>query len=267
MAKRRLLTMGFFICLLTFFTILLPPVAMKANAGWYRVTNYVGQIGPYPVHLSIQTNDFGSGLEVHGSYYYDKHRSPIPLYGKLIGNSASLCEIHSDDEIDKILVKGSKSGFDTTKCPLRLVFSNDEATGQWTDHRGSFDVKLKRVGSLDDTKTGRIDGVVEIPFWGQTKNYMFIGVYQADGAAVAGITINDVRVVNKKTGAIIQDFDVQHLDCTFGFLMTPIYMNIESVNSEKDEQILLNCYGMRYRTVIYYSLNKKTGTFEFSPKR
>jgi hypothetical protein len=168
-------------------TIILLLVAAKANADGSRVTNYVGQIGPYPVHLSIQTNDFGSGLEVHGSYYYDKHRSPIPLYGKLIGNSASLCEIHSDDEIDKILVRGSKSGFDTTKCPLRLVFSNDEATGQWTDHRGSFDVKLKRVGSLDYSELGRIDGVVEIPFWGQTKNYMFIGVYKADRAAAAGI--------------------------------------------------------------------------------
>jgi hypothetical protein len=251
----------------TAFTILLLLVAVEANAGWYRVTNYVGQIGPYPVHLSIQTYDFGSGLNVEGSYYYDKHRSPIPIYGKLIGNSASLCEIHSADEVDKILVRGSRSGFDTTGCPLRLVFSNDEATGQWTDHRGSFDVKLKRVGSLDDTESGRIDGVVEIPFWGQTKSYMFIGVYKASGAAGAGISINAVRVVNKKTGAIIQDFDPQQHDCTFGFLMTPIYMNIKSVNSGKDEKIGLNCGGMRFSTVVYYSLNKKTGTFEFSFKR
>jgi hypothetical protein len=147
------------------------------------------------------------------------------------------------------------------------VFSNDEATGQWTDHRSSLDVKLKRVGSLDDTKSGRIDGVVEIPFWGQTKNYMFIGVYKASRAAVAGITIDDVRVVNKKTGAIIQDIDVQQLSCTFGFLMTPIYMNIESVNSGKDEQIGLNCGGMRFQTVVHYSLNKKTGVFEFSFQR
>jgi len=131
MAKKRLLTMGFFICLLTFFTILLLLVAMEANAGWYRVTNYVGQIGPYPVHLSIQTYDwFGGRLNVQGSYYYDKHRSPILIYGKLVGNSASLCEIHSADEFDKILHRGSKAGFDTTGCPLRLVFSNDEATGQ-----------------------------------------------------------------------------------------------------------------------------------------
>jgi len=128
-------------------------------------------------------------------------------------------------------------------------------------------VKLKRVGSLDDTKSGRIDGVVEIPFWGQTKHYMFIGVYKASGAAVAGITINDVRVVNKKTGAIIQDFDPQQHDCTFGFLMTSIYESIESVKSGEDEKIGLNCGGMRFSTVVYYSLNKKTGAFEFSPKR
>lgn len=242
-----------------FFAALQLLLTPSAFGGWYQVENYVGHIGSYPVHVSIQEYDFGSGLTVEGSYYYDKHMTAIPIYGKYDKKlkSISLCEIHNDMDFQNIIVRGSETGFETANCPFQLIQTKDSMTGKWVSNGLDYDVLLQRVGSLSNTESGVIMGDVEIPFWGQTKNYMFVGIYESTGK---GISINKVRVINKLTKQVVQEFDPQKHDCSFGFFMTPIYMNIE--NAMADE-IMLNCYGPRSGTLAYYGLDKKNGQFKF----
>lgn len=238
-----------------FFSVLLLLLTRNSVAGGYQVENYIGHVGNYPIHMSIQKYAFGSGLTIEGSYYYDKKMIPIPLYGKYNGqNSISLCEIHNETDFQKVIIHGSKLGFETASCPFQLTFTEDYATGKWVSNKNTYDVKLKRTGILSNTKFWSIKGNVEIPFWGQTKNHMFIGVYENTG-------INKVKVINKSTRQTIQEFNPQENDCSFGFFMTSIYMNIEN---SIPNTVMLNCYSPRDGELAFYSLDKKTGNFKFS---
>ena len=235
-------------------------MAGNAVAGWYRVTNYVGQIGASSVHVSIQRYDFGPGTTVLGSYYYDKHLSPIPVYGlESDDKSLTLCEVHTPEEYEKAFVHGFKNGAYAIGCPLHLVPTDDGAVGEWRDSLHSYLVSLKRVGSLDTTKEVLISGVMEIPFWGQTEKHAFIGIYQASSLEVK------VQVINKNTGMFIQTLAPKS-DCGFGHYMTPIYMNLERSHFNPEE-VYLNCWSPRYGQSAYYSFDKKTRKFRWSRDR
>jgi hypothetical protein len=234
----------------------------NAVAGWYRVTNYVGQIGASTVHFSIQRRDYGPGITVLGSYYYDKYLSPIPIYGlENDDKSLTLCEVHTPEEYEEALVHGFKDGAYASVCQLHLVLTDDGAVGEWRDSSHSYSVFLKRVGSLDTTKEFLISGVMEIPFWGQTEKHVFIGIYQAFSPEVK------VQVINKKTGLVVQTFAPES-DCIFGYYMTPIYMNLESSHFYPEE-VYLNCYSPspRNEQTAYYSFDKKTRKFRWSGNR
>lgn len=250
-------------CRAIFSAVFLLLIGSKAIAGWYQVSNYVGNIGKYPIHISIQKYDsFGSGLTIKGSYYYDKIMTPIPLYGKYSGqDSVEICEIHNDDEFEKIIIKGSKSPINTKSCQFKLTLNESGAHGTWANGAASYEVSLHLIGAFSDTKTGFIKGTVEIPYWGQSQNHMFIGVYEDTGS---GISINRIKVVNKIRKAVIQELNPQKHDCLFGFFMTPIYMNVESYKLKNYEQIVLNCYEPRNGGLAYYLFDKASNSFRFS---
>jgi hypothetical protein len=231
------------------------------NAGWYQVTNYEGRIGEYPIHFSIQEYDyFGSGLNVRGSYFYDKNRGSIPLYGKLDKNGGlSLCEIHTADQYWKILMQGSLTPIDTSGCPFQLKLTKGSASGRWSNDGRSYDVALLETAHLNDTQGFRTSGLVEIPFWGQTTGHLFIGSYALEGAEGRAT----VKVVDKRTGQVIQEIQPEKHGCTFGFLMTPIYMNVESSGTGRSEEILINCYDSGAGSVALYKLNMAKRRFEF----
>lgn len=197
----------------------------KAFAGWYQVKNYEGSIGPDPVHLSLQRYDgFGSGITVEGSYFYDAKQNPIALYGKAEGTKLTLCEIADDKELDRVLVRGSKTPIDTTGCPLSLELGEEGATGNWSKGADKYPVALTNVASLDDTGDLMIDGTVEIPFWAQTSTDRFAGIYAKSDA---GICMTKLRVINKKSKKVGQEIGFDEQDCNAGMLMTPIYMNVQ----------------------------------------
>lgn len=222
----------------------------SAHAGWYVVNNYEGTLGTMPVHLSLQAYDsYGSGINIKGSYYYDKYHAPIPLYGKRTSDTFKLCEVHSTEEYQHALVQGSKQEMDIHTCPFNLTHEGDTLRGHWLQGKKRYEVALKQTASLDNTVEEKVAGNrVDIPFWGQTPTHSFIGHYQA---SAEGITVRSVSVINKKTGNIDQTIDPQHHQCQFGFFMTAIYQNIESDNAGKS--IWLNCYSQRADiTVDYY---------------
>ena len=235
-------------------------MAGNAVAGWYRVTNYVGQIDASSVHFSIQRYDFGPGTTVEGSYYYDKYLSPIPIYGlENDDKSLTLCEVHTPEEYDTAIIHGFKNGDYAIGCPLHLTPTDDGAVGEWRDSRHSYSISLRRVGSLDTTKEVQVSGVMEIPFWGQTEKHAFIGSYQASSPEVK------VQVVSKNTGMVVQTLDINP-DCGFGHYMTPIYMNLERSHSHPEE-VYLNCWSPHYGQSAYYSFDRKTGKFKWSRDR
>lgn len=236
-------------------------ILMAGNAvAAYRVTNYVGQIGAQSVHFSVQRYDFGTATTAEGSYYYDKHLSPIPIYGlENSDKSLTLCEVHTPEEYDKAIVHGFKNGAYAIGCPLHLTLTDDGAVGEWRDSRHSYPISLKRVGSLDTTKDVQVSGVMEIPFWGQTEGHAFVGIYQASSPKVK------VQVVSKKTGMVVQTLDINP-DCDFGYYRTTIYMNLERSHFHSRE-VYLNCWSPHYGQSAYYSFDRKTGKFRWARDR
>ncbi|WP_149791956.1 hypothetical protein [Mesorhizobium sp. NFR06] len=197
----------------------------KAFAGWYQVENYEGSIGPNPVHFSLQRYaGFGSGITVEGSYFHDARQSPIAIYGKADGSRLTLCEITDDKEFERVLVMGSKTPVDTTRCPFSLEIDENAATGSWSKGADKFPVTLKKVASFDDTGDLKIDGTVEIPFWAVTPTARFAGIYTKSDA---GICMTKMQVINKKKGKVVQEIGFDDPDCNAGMLMTTIYMNVQ----------------------------------------
>lgn len=210
----------------------------EAHAGWYVVSNYEGHIGPYPVHFSLQKYSIDQEKNLLGSYFYDKYRAPIPLYGRRSETSLELCEIHTPQDYDKYIVQGVKSGLDMTHCPFKLTETGEELQGEWSNGKARYDVSLRRVASFDDSEQpAKVEGQVDIPFWGQTAMHSFVGVYQN---SEAGMVVEGIKAINKKNGNVDQILKPDFQQCQFGFFMTPVYMNIE--NGVDNRSITLNCY-------------------------
>lgn len=195
-----------------------------AFAGWYRVDNYRGEVNGKPIQLSLQRYEFGSGITIEGSYFLEAERRPVALYGMLNGERAILCEITSDAELDRIVVRGSKTPFDFSDCPLTLDVTEGQAVGQWKRDGGPEHVSLVHVASLDDRREQNLAGRFVIPFWAQTEAHMFTGTYEN---FPSGICLSKVEMVRKSTGKVDQTLTYGGEGCTAGMVMTPIYMNIQ----------------------------------------
>ncbi|MGQ3660743.1 hypothetical protein [Citrobacter braakii] len=238
--------------------VLLLSASIQAAYMPYVVNNYEGYIGKYPVHLSLQFYDFGKNVSVEGSYYYDNHRSPIPLYGVNESNSIVLCEAVSGESFEKYIVQGDE--FEISKCPFNLTRNSTGFLGEWRNERSTLKVDLKKTVGVSD---GVINGnakALDIPFWGQTKQHGFIGVYET---SIDGIVINKVNVIDKKSGKLIQVINPQMNGCEFGTYMTSIFQNIESDGS----QIRLNCYSTGSDVSVNYKLNTQTSRYDVVTER
>jgi hypothetical protein len=233
--------------------VLLLSASIQAAYVPYAVKNYQGHIGKYPVHLSLQYYDFGKSVNVEGSYYYDAHRAPIPLYGVNNTSSIALCEAVSDEIFDKYIVQGAR--FESSKCPFKLTRNSTGLLGEWSNERSTLKVDLEEMAGLSDEVLNGTVKELDIPFWGQTKQHSFIGVYEAGHD---GIIINKVNVVDKKNGEIIQVINPQLNECEFGSYMTSIFQNIEKDGS----QIRLNCYSTGSDVSVNYKLNTQTSRYD-----
>lgn len=69
-----------------------------------------------------------------------------------------------------------------------------------------------------------------------------------------------IRIIDKKTGTAVQEI-VPPWGCVFGWYITPIYMNLQSVKSNKHEEIIFNCAGPKDVLPTYYTRDSKTGKF------
>lgn len=235
----------------------------QAFAGWYNVENFEGFVGDRSVHFSLQKYEgFGSGITVEGSYFFDDRREPIPLYGTATDGIVRLCEIANDQEFQKILIIGSKAPVVTTDCPFSLTVNETGATGAWTGGATSHPITLKKVATMDDTSDAVMTGTVEIPFWAQTANQMFVGIYEK---TASGICMTKLHLINKASGVIDQEISFPDDPCDAGMVMTPIYMNVEKVAEDGTDEIAINFrdggmgYSQAYRldaAVNKYKLSK-----------
>jgi hypothetical protein len=69
--------------------VMMTMISSNLRAGWYKVYNFEGTIGKYPVQISIQIDELlekESYSSVTGVYIYTKHGSPIKLYGTIFKN-------------------------------------------------------------------------------------------------------------------------------------------------------------------------------------
>ena len=216
----------------------------EASESWYVVNNYTGTIGKYPIHLSIQSYDFGSDINIEGSYYYDHHNSPIALYGKETSGEIELCEISNKTDFKKYIITGDK--YDPLQCPFKITKNGQTLKGKWEGNSIKLDVMLSKVASMNKTEIISKNGVLEVPFWGQTDKHIFIGIYEKYENE---IVIHKINVVDKKSGHVIQTITPQDNQCDFGFYMTPIYQNMEQFS---DSSISLNCYSTNADVTVEY---------------
>ncbi|WP_266160426.1 hypothetical protein [Dyella silvatica] len=204
-------------------------VATTASAGWYEVKNYVGTVGDVPVHVSLQTFDAINHGEprqwqVAGSYYYDAHRTPIPLQGKRQPDGhMALCEAAAPLSSAESPIVPARSAAHPVPCPISLNVADDSATGTWNDGKKTLPITLRQVGSLNDTNGAKhaVTGVVEIPMWYHTKKQLLLGIYTSTADCPA--SMRHLRLVNIATGHIDNDIA---LDCQAGMIMTNIYANV-----------------------------------------
>ena len=240
-------------------------VSGNAYAGWYDVTNYVGKLGDDSVHLSLQHYDsFGSGITVEGSYYFDKHSVPVPLYGRSDSSGRlRLCEILDEKTFNEKLVVGTKLPVDMSNCSFTI--SSDGLSGTWARGKEEKQVELKKVGSFKDSAGGTIDGVMEIPFWLKTAKHFFIGVYAREADRIC---LEKIHAVNINTRQVDQSLDFENEDCSAGFLMTPIYMNLSKyIGSKGEELFAIQHRGGGYGYQQEFIYEKKIGKYVPTKKR
>lgn len=243
-------------------TLLLPVLSWlacgPASAGWYRVTNYEGLLGQTPIHLSIQQHegDGPGGLNIYGDYYRDRDMVAIPLYGTLDEQGRlTLCQTPSFDEYAKVVLKRSPTPpVDTSGCAFRLTLADQSISGSFVEGKRKSDVRLKQTAYLDDTQGLNITGTFALPFWGQTPQYLFVGVYSPKGYVV-------VNVINKRSHHVIQVIHPERHGCNFGYFITLIHMNVESF-PHRPEQVILRCQGPKDGYMLQYKLNPSIGKFD-----
>lgn len=182
-----------------------------ACAGWFQVRNYAGTIGPYAVHVSVQTFDeLQDKSKVAGSYWYDKHRAPIELHGyRIAPDRMMLCE----------------GGPDSRHCPFDLTVDATGVHGRWKDANRELPVTLRPIGRLDNTGDDPVlEGDANIPMWFHTTRLAFVGHYDRD-AQDGHLWLHDIRVIEMTTGRLVDDVKLD--DPESGLLMTEIYSNVE----------------------------------------
>jgi hypothetical protein len=152
-------------------------------------------------------------------------------------DSVRLCEISGEQEFQKVLIVGSKTPVDTTRCPFSLTVNQTGATGAWNDGAASHPITLRKVATMDDTSDAAMTGTVEIPFWAQTANQMFSGIYEK---TASGICMTTLRVINKASGVVDQEIRFPDDPCDAGMVVTPIYMNVEKFTETGTVGIAIN---------------------------
>ena len=140
---------------------------------WYDVKNYEGKIGDSSIHISLQEigEEDGSDL-VKGSYYYNRYRSPILLYGEHREGEIVLCEVESIEKYDKLF--SAKKDLDFKNCEFRLKVDEEDLTGQWKSGNTTYPIALTQTDYMNSASASIYKGEIEIPFWGQTREHFVV---------------------------------------------------------------------------------------------
>jgi hypothetical protein len=128
-------------------------------------------------------------------------------------------------------------------------------TGSWSKGADKFPVSLRKVGGLDDTGEGKVEGTVEIPFWAQTTTDRFAGIYTKTDS---GICMTKMQVINKKRKKVVQTIKFGGELCNAGMLMTPIYENVQKWVERRKDIISVNFYDGRAGYDEEYVFDGKT---------
>ncbi|MFP4014887.1 MAG: hypothetical protein ACLFVQ_12430, partial [Chitinispirillaceae bacterium] len=188
---------------------------------------FKGTIGTYAVTVMIQQY---AGT-YHGTYYYDKYRSPILIVG-------------SRHECGKLILQEYLTVRNREKSKknnsiFEITETKSGYMGVWKSRSKEYPVNLISTDANKDLecKTDSGTGTKIVPFIGQTKKHMFMGYYSPE------YHLKKVEIINKTTGSVDQTICY---DDIMGNLMTWISFNILNLNS----------YDREYKKICGYPMLK-----------
>ena len=128
--------------------------------------------------------------------------------------------------------------------------------GQWKSESVVYSVELTRTNYFIDNYIEKRK--IEIPFWGHTREHLFLGIYEM---VKEEVVINKIDVISKNSGEVIQVINPQLHDCWFGFYETDIYNHVVT---EDNTTVELQCNRSEYvGNTRFYQYNKKKGKYVY----
>lgn len=227
----------------------------KSYAGWYECYNFKGNIGNYPITLSIQISEgyFGEKAKKNynliGVYKYDRYNSPIRLEGKidLADNSVVLYEISNRKQA----------------AVFEFKFSEEASDGFWLNKTTNkkLPLQLKFVSKIADlNRTSEFSDVDVLQFHSLNDFYLVGSYSKVKGSDQA--QMKRLKIIRKKDNSVCQIIDVSGREEQIGNLMTIIFDNISVLDVNKKILGVSRHLG-KYEEPLIILYDLSTRRFEF----
>ena len=193
----------------------------KVSAGWYECYNFKGNIGAYPITLSMQIREgyFGEkskrNFNVIGIYKYDKFNTPIRLEGRLdtVSNKAVLYETVNDVQT----------------AVFEFKFSERGCTGIWRSSKmakQSLPLTFNLVSKIADVNKGSSFLNTDVLQMESLPELYFVANYSKTKGRDQAQMIQ-LKIIRKKDNSVYQTLSLENVEAQTGNVMTIIYDNVQ----------------------------------------
>ena len=245
--------------MIKFFSIallLMCSTVTKVSAGWYQCFNFKGNIGAYPITLSMQIREgyFGEknkrSYNLIGVYKYDKFNTPIRLEGRLdtVSNKAVLYETVNDVQT----------------AVFEFKFSEKGCTGVWRSSkmaRQSLPLALNLVSKIADVNKGTSFSNTDVLQFESLPELYFVANYSKT-KGLDQAQMNQLKIIRKKDNSLYQTLSLENVEAQTGNVMTIIYDNV-TVIDKKRKTLGISANMGKDINPLMISYNSKSGRFYF----
>jgi hypothetical protein len=208
---------------------------------------YTGTIGPLPIELTLEDGGANQSVQQQGMYVYTKFDTPIKVSGTLKHGTLTLTERDSH---------GKATGTFTV-----AAFSASRAsyTGTWKNLTTGQRLPLVLTRRFDLWASPPPAGPLELRQYASLPSIYFQEVLAKD-AETGKLAVSQVRLLEKKTDRLVQQFDVE---CERQGL-TSIMVGDYNFDGHPDFAVFEHGYAGPNTSSLYFLYNPATKRFEES---